>query len=202
VNPKTERGVWLGGGTMHEVASRQPWSLLSRPDFRDREFEARLLDSATLAVRVAYAVLRNRADAEEVAQEAFTRAYRKFELLRDRERFRAWLARIAWRLALDRQRADRRRLRREQASFDPPRPPSVEEVAARTEFETHLWGAVGELPEALRSVVILSAIEGHEVSEVARLLRVPPGTVKSRLHRARKTLAERLQWLVSSTKPT
>jgi RNA polymerase sigma-70 factor (ECF subfamily) len=187
---------------MHEVAGRQPWSLLSRPASGDREFEARLRDSATLAVRVAYGVLRNRADAEEVAQEAFTRAYRKFGVLRDRERFRAWLARIAWRLALDRQRADRRRARREQASFDPPREPSVEEMAARTEFETHLWSAVGELPEALRSVVVLSTIEGHEVSEVARILRVPAGTVKSRLHRARKTLAERLRWLVSSTKRT
>ncbi len=70
----------------------------------EREFEQRLADSSTLAFRVALGVLHNREDAEEVAQEAFVKAYRNFQRLRDRDRFRAWLARIAWRLALDRQR--------------------------------------------------------------------------------------------------
>jgi DNA-directed RNA polymerase specialized sigma24 family protein len=96
---------------MHEVAGRHPGTLVSFGGQGESDFEARLADSATLAVGVAYGVLRNRADAEEVAQEAFTRAYRRFGLLRDRERFRPWLGRIAWRLALDRQRADRRQAR-------------------------------------------------------------------------------------------
>src|SRR6185312_9636206 len=80
---------------------------------RDRDFEARLVESSTLAFRVAYAVLRQRQDAEDVAQEAFVKAYRSFSQLRDRDRFRAWLVRITWRLALDRQRGDRRRLLRD-----------------------------------------------------------------------------------------
>src|SRR4029079_17417052 len=67
----------------------------------------------TLAVRVAYSVLRNREDAEDVAQEAFAKAYRSFSQLRDRERFRAWLVRMTWRMALDRQRSNRRRTTRE-----------------------------------------------------------------------------------------
>ncbi|HWW88140.1 MAG TPA: sigma factor [Vicinamibacterales bacterium] len=50
----------------------------------EREFEIRLVESSTLAFRVAYGVLRNRADAEEVAQEAFVRAHRRFAQLRDR----------------------------------------------------------------------------------------------------------------------
>ena len=187
---------------MHEVAGRHPGSLVSLGGSGERDFEARLADCATLAVRVAYGVLRNRADAEEVAQEAFTRAYRQFGLLRDRERFRAWLARIAWRLALDRQRADRRRARRELAAVDPLPAPSVEEVAARAEFQAHLWDAVKELPEKLRVVVILCAMEEHGVSEAARLLGLPEGTVKSRLHLARKALAEKLRWLVSGTNRT
>ncbi len=187
---------------MHEVVGRHPGSLVSLGASRDREFEARLADCATLAVRVAYGVLGNRADAEEVAQEAFTRAYRKFGLLRDRERFRAWLARISWRLALDRQRADRRRARRERAAADSLPEPTVEDVAARAEFQVHLWDAVGELPEKLRVVVILCAMEEHKVAEVARLLLLPEGTVKSRLRLARRALAEKLRWLVNSTNRT
>ena len=53
------------------------------------EFEARLADSSALAFRVAYSVLRDRQDAEDVAQEAFARAFRRFHMLRDRDRFRA-----------------------------------------------------------------------------------------------------------------
>ncbi|HWW93955.1 MAG TPA: RNA polymerase sigma factor [Vicinamibacteria bacterium] len=187
---------------MHEVAGRHPGSLVTLRGSGESDFEARLADCATLAVRVAYGVLRNREDAEEVAQEAFTRAYRRFSLLRDRERFRAWLARIAWRLALDRQRADRRRARRELAAAVPLPEPSVEEVAVRAEFEAHLWGAVQELPEKLRVVVILCAMEEHGVGEAARLLRLPEGTVKSRLHLARRALAEKLRWLVTGTTRT
>jgi len=68
----------------------------------EREFETRLADSSGLAFRVARGVLRNSADAEEVAQEAFLKAYRSFRELRDREKFRGWLVRITFRLALDR----------------------------------------------------------------------------------------------------
>src|SRR3972149_9399448 len=78
-----------------------------------REFDARLADSSTLAFRVAYSVLRHRQDAEDVAQEAFVRAHRAFRGLRDRDRFRAWLARMAWRLALDHRRGEKRRAARE-----------------------------------------------------------------------------------------
>jgi RNA polymerase sigma-70 factor (ECF subfamily) len=165
-----------------------------------REFEQRLAECSALAFRVALGVLRNRADAEEVAQEAFLRAYRNFHRLRERERFRAWLARITWRLALDRLRATGRRERREIASMDPSPSPSVEDLAGSHEFQQHLAQAMDELPEKLRLALILAAIEGYNLQEVSRLLDVPAGTVKSRVHLARKRLAERLRWLVSATK--
>src|SRR4029453_16188904 len=79
----------------------------------EHDFETRLTESSTLAFRVAYSVLRHREYAEDVAQEAFAKAYQNFPQLRDRSRFRAWLVRMTWRLALDRQRADRRRLLRD-----------------------------------------------------------------------------------------
>ena len=65
-----------------------------------REFEACLTDTATLAFRVAYSVLRQREDAEDVAQDAFVRAYARFSQLRDRGRFRAWLVRMRPRCVL------------------------------------------------------------------------------------------------------
>ena len=58
-----------------------------------------------------------------------------------------------------------------------------------------LWQAIDALPEKLRLVIVLFAIEGHDVAEVARLLDVPEGTVKSRLFLARKGLARSLQCL-------
>src|SRR5262245_16923149 len=79
----------------------------------DREFETRLAEFSTLSFRVAYAVLRHREDAEDVAQEAMAKAYRHFRRLRERDRFRAWLVRITWRAALDRERSNRRRAIRE-----------------------------------------------------------------------------------------
>src|SRR3970040_260101 len=75
----------------------------------EREFEARVTDSSTLAFRVALGVLRRREEAEDVAQEAFLRAHRSFAAIRDRDRFRAWLVRTAFRLALDQIRGERRR---------------------------------------------------------------------------------------------
>src|SRR3954464_8694801 len=99
---------------MHERAA--DWSgVVSLDAYLEREFEARLTECSTLAFRVACGVLRHREDAEDVAQEAFAKAYRSFRQLRDRDPFRAWLMRMTWRLAIDRWRSDRRRTAREQA---------------------------------------------------------------------------------------
>src|SRR5262249_40389403 len=111
------------------------------------------------------------------------------------EAFRAWLTRMTWRLAIDRWRADRRRLAREQAVAVEPVAPTTEAVVAERERSALVWRAVDDLPEKLRVAPGLSAVEGPDVQEVARLLRIPTGTVKSRLFAARKLLAERLQWM-------
>ena len=168
----------------------------------EREFEERITDSSTLAFRVALSVLRHREDAEDVAQDAFLRARRAFSGIRDRDRFRAWLVRTAFRLALDRQRGERRRTRRQDVvAFETPaRTDSAETDAVRGELRAHVSAAVAELPEKLRIVTVLAAIEEHDLASVARLLELPEGTVKSRLHRARTMLAERLRWLVNDTK--
>src|SRR5882762_9364649 len=105
---------------MHERVERLVGGFVGVDHELDREFEARLVESSRLAFRVAYGVLRHRQDAEDVAQEAFAKAYRSFTQLRDRDRFRAWLVRMTWRLAIDRQRSDRRRALRELAHAEEP----------------------------------------------------------------------------------
>jgi RNA polymerase sigma-70 factor (ECF subfamily) len=157
------------------------------------EFDVRVRECSALVIRVAYSVLRNRADAEDVAQEAFVRAYRKIGSLRAREKFRSWLVRMTWRLALNSRRGARRRDGYEQAvardsltrrgALDP------EEQAQHSD----VWMAIDALPDRLRLVVVLAAIEGHSSREVAALLRVSEGTVRSRLFRARKRLQDQLR---------
>jgi RNA polymerase sigma-70 factor (ECF subfamily) len=179
---------------MNEWAGGYSGALVSLDEALEREFEDRLRESSTLAFRVAYGVLRHRQDAEDVAQEAFARAYRRFRQLHDRDRFRAWLVRMTWRLAIDRWRTDRRRSVRERES-EPAHRSSTEEIAVASDRAARVWRAIDELPEKLRVVVVLGAIEGHDTREVARLLQVPEGTVKSRLFLARKGLAESLRCL-------
>lgn len=184
---------------MDVLAASLLGSAVNLDESLEHEFEQRLADCPTLAYRVALSVLRNTAEAEDVAQEAMLRAYRNFHRLRERESFRAWLVRTSWRLALDRIRAAGRRERREQAVFDDRRESGAEDAAVSREFERHVGEAMDALPEKLRIVMVLAAIEGYNTREVASLLGIPEGTVKSRLHLARKQLAESLRWLVKNT---
>jgi len=182
---------------MHEHAERLVGSLVTADVELEREFEARLADSSRLAFRIAFSVLRQREDAEDVAQEAFAKAYRNFRQLRDRTRFRAWLVRMTWRMALDRHSANRRRLARELpvevgAGFTWP-----EQSREQTRLDLHETTTADLVPEKLRLVVVLAGIEGHDMHEVGALLDVPEGTVKSRLFLARKQLEERLSWMVT-----
>ncbi|HVZ24242.1 MAG TPA: RNA polymerase sigma factor [Vicinamibacterales bacterium] len=159
----------------------------------EREFEARLTECSTLAFRVAYGVLRHREDAEDVAQEAFAKAYRSFRQLRDRDRFRAWLVRMAWRMALDRQRSNRRRVAREERVA--PDAASSHDGIVEGERAALLWQAIDGLSEKLRIVIVLAGIQGHDIKEIAALLDLPEGTVKSRLFLARQQLKDALSWM-------
>jgi RNA polymerase sigma-70 factor (ECF subfamily) len=181
--------------TVHDLADRLAGGVVNLDRELDTEFEAGLTEASRLAFRVAYGVLRHRQDAEDVAQEALVRAYRNFARLRSRDRFQPWLVRTSWRLALDRQRADRRRVARD-GRVDLAPPPAADDISSR-ERAGHLWAAIDALPEKLRVVVVLANIEEHDIREVARLLDLPEGTVKSRLFLARRRLKENLQWMLN-----
>jgi len=187
---------------MQELVLNPPGTTLERDATRQDEtsiredFEARLAECGPLAFRVANGVLHHPADAEDVAQDALLRAYRRFRELRDPARFKSWIVRIAFRLALDRWRSRKRREAREAVWSQPlngATTPSVHELAEGNEFQSRLARALDELPEKLRLVVILSAIQGYTLEEVSKLLEIPTGTVKSRLFFARKQLAEKLR---------
>jgi RNA polymerase sigma-70 factor (ECF subfamily) len=186
------------GGITRTGLRRQSEDAVAR-----REFEEHLAECAPLAYRVARGVLRNSADAEDVAQEALLKAYRSFQRLRDRTRFRAWLVRISFRLALDRLRSAKRREQRDELWSQPAHHPpvaSAEDIAASNQFQIHLDRALEELPEKLRLALLLSAMEGHSLEEVAEMVGAPLGTVKSRIFLARKQLAEKLRCHVNTIK--
>ncbi|PYT94454.1 MAG: hypothetical protein DMG36_05035 [Acidobacteria bacterium] len=195
---------------MQELVLNQPVSTARSELVREaaqadarREFEERLAECGPLAYRVARGVLRNTADAEDVAQEALLRAYKGFERLRDRSRFRGWLVRISFRLALDRLRSAKRREQRDTLWSHPahlPAPANAEDIAASNQFQSHLERALEELPEKLRLVLLLSAMDGYTIEEIAATVGVPIGTVKSRIFIARKKLAEKLRCHANSIK--
>src|SRR4029077_15421718 len=129
------------------IRAAEEWSREAALAAKRRDFEERLAECAPRAYRVARGVLRNTADAEDVAQEALLRAYRRFDRLRDRNRFRAWLVRIAFRLALARLRSGKRRDRRDTLWSQPERQPpaaTAEDLAASSEFQAHLENALAE----------------------------------------------------------
>lgn len=172
---------------MHELAPPLEGLVNDAPDAA-AEFEARLPELGRLAFRVAYSVLRQRPDAEDVAQEALVRAFRGLRSLRDPRALKGWLVRTAFRLALD----ERRRYARRGARQDSGEP-AAPETPADELGRRRLLEALDALPEKLRLALTLSALEGYDIREVAALLGVPEGTVKSRLHLARRRLAERLE---------
>jgi RNA polymerase sigma-70 factor (ECF subfamily) len=195
---------------MQELVLIQPGGRAEEDSARDaaqaearREFETRLAECGPLAYRVARGVLRNSADAEDVAQEALLRAYRSFDRLRDRSRFRGWLVRISYRIALDRLRSSKRREERDTEWNRPEHKPpahTAEDLAASSEFQTRLQHALEELPEKLRLVLLLAAMEGHTIEEISEMVGVSVGTVKSRIFYARKQLAEKLRCHVNLSK--
>jgi RNA polymerase sigma-70 factor (ECF subfamily) len=179
---------------MHEHVKPIAGVFLNMEEDLKQEFETRIAEAGTLAFRVAFSVLRNSEDAEDLAQEAFAKAYRRFRQLRDRDRFRGWLVRMTWRMAIDRARSERRRMARETAAdLLPACEPSPVQSFIERERAVRLWRAIDLLPEKLRIVIVLAAIEEHDVREIAKLLRLPEGTVKSRLFLARQRLKELLQ---------
>ena len=136
--------------------------------------------------RVAYAVLRNAADAEDVVQDTFLKLYRTGAWRRMREE-RAFLARSAWRLAVD--RLPKRRIASERPE---PAIASHEQGVIDRDLHATVHRLMDALPEELRQPLALSAVDELSSREIAEVMGIPEGTVRTRLMRARQILREKL----------
>ncbi len=132
----------------------------------------------TRLVRTAANILRDRHEAEDIAQEAFLKAFREIHKLRDDRAFSGYLYRICVRLCMDRLRLKRPEL----TDLDSLQPHNDEPVETRVVVENLLW----KLPDELRTTLVLRELEQLSYDEVAVVMQVPVGTVRSRLHTARE----------------
>lgn len=144
---------------------------------------------------VAVRMLGNAAEAQEVAQEAFLRAHRGLAEFRGDAKLSTWLYAITSRLCLNRLATAERRQHRqgEETLMRLPGGERPDAAVERSELETALHRAIAELPEERRIVVVLRDLEGLAYEEIAEVLDLELGTVRSRLHRARADLKEKLE---------
>jgi RNA polymerase sigma-70 factor, ECF subfamily len=149
--------------------------------------------------RVAYALTRNSADADDLAQETFVRAYQAIGRFRAGEPLHPWLSRIAVNLTYS---LYRRRKRRPETSIEPLLEAGRQwasggddpaEQAAEAESHRRLAEAFAGLSHEHQAVLTLRVVEDLPYDEIARVLNVPMGTVMSRLSRARAELRQRLR---------
>jgi RNA polymerase sigma-70 factor (ECF subfamily) len=134
---------------------------------------------------------RNPHDAEDLVQETFLRAYRGFAGFAPGTNIRAWLHTILQRVRTDAFRRTMRQPRTTELPDEgPPVPPPQDALAQGGE---DIERALAELPEPFRTAVVLRDVEDLSYQEIADVLRVPIGTVMSRLHRGRAWLRERLE---------
>jgi RNA polymerase sigma-70 factor (ECF subfamily) len=177
-------------GILHPIALREP-ELAARDAAaeRDATFTALVNRQATFVFRVAYAVLRNVQDAEDVVQETFLKLYRTnaWHGIGDE---RAFLARAAWRIAVGRSSRKRDLCQPDNSQQSP------EDELLHADEQAILERLIDSLPEALRLPLALSAIENLSSAEIATILGIPDGTVRTRIARARKMLKEKLAVLM------
>jgi RNA polymerase sigma-70 factor, ECF subfamily len=179
-------------------SSSEPKELLNRLRAGEaRAFEELVTTYQHRVFGVAVRMLGSPTEAEEVAQETFLRAHRALADFRGDAKLSTWLYAIASRLCLNRLASGEGRISRARMEgLD--RLPAGEggEPGAdleRSERETALHRAIAELPEERRIVVVLRDLEGLTYDEIASTLSLELGTVRSRLHRARLDLKEKLE---------
>lgn len=159
------------------------------------ELEALVRDHSRFLYRVCYSVLRNHHDAEDAAQVTFLRVLRNLRKLPEVRDRRAWLARIAWRVALDRRRrAPELPLEDAAGAVRELRAAglSADQIAADSQMSALLERLIVSLPRELREPLLLSTVEEMTSADIAAVLGLPDASVRTRLFRARQLLREKL----------
>ncbi|HKS74709.1 MAG TPA: sigma-70 family RNA polymerase sigma factor [Terriglobales bacterium] len=156
----------------------------------ENPLEVAVRGHARMVYRIAYSVLRDVAEAEDVTQEVFLRALRRQNVLSNIRDQKAWLARIAWRVAVERNRNAKPNagevddLRAEECS--------AEEALWQKQRSSLLQQLIAALPDELRHPLVLSALEELSPREIAATLDISEAAVRSRCFRARQILRQRL----------
>jgi RNA polymerase sigma-70 factor (ECF subfamily) len=163
----------------------------------DVVIEGIVREHARFVFRVAYSILRNHDDAEDATQEVFVRVLKYREKLADVRNHKVWLARITWRVSLDWKSARTRA--RESHDADPEVllelaavGPGAEQVLASQQLKSLLDKMIATLPPDLRDTLVLSTVQELNSSEIAEVLGIPEGSVRTRLMRARNLLKRKL----------
>jgi RNA polymerase sigma-70 factor (ECF subfamily) len=172
-------------------------------DAKDREFEATVREHALHVYRVAHAVLRNHHDAEDAVQETFLRYLRQRRSNAEILNPRAWLARTAWRVALDRRRQTVTISLEEVSEVVQSlhaAGASAEDMAAHAQMLALVERLIASLPKDLRDPLTLSTIEELTCAEIGEILGIPEGSVRERASRARSILSEKLARLLENNR--
>ncbi|MCD7792077.1 MAG: sigma-70 family RNA polymerase sigma factor [Oscillospiraceae bacterium] len=152
------------------------------------QFTELVLESEVSMYRIAKSILVHECDCEDAMQEAVLKAYENLNSLHEERYFKTWLTRILINEA--------RRIRKSQARLLLLEDSVVESIGVehnRLNECSELYDAVMRLKLKIRITVVLHYIEGYSVEETAKILRVPTGTVKSRLHSGRTLLRKELE---------
>ncbi|WP_314212331.1 sigma-70 family RNA polymerase sigma factor [uncultured Actinomyces sp.] len=192
---------------LHDTREPAPQELSQ--DDRDRLFAEQAIPLIDQLFGAALGMTRNRADAEDLVQETFMKAYTKFHQYQQGTNIKAWLYRILTNTYITHYRKAQRSPKRSggeevedwqlaaAASHDEKGLVSAEAEALDNIPSSQLRTALESLSEDQRVVVLLSDVEGFAYKEIADMLDIPIGTVMSRLHRGRKNLREGLSALAA-----
>lgn len=168
---------------------------------RDREFAEVALPHLPALGRVALALTGNEADADDLVQETFLRAYKHWSTFQPGSDARRWLSTIARNAFLEQRRREARSTAVEDQELESlaaarihnqARASGVDHMFTRLDLGPAISSAIAALEPMFRDVVILADVEGFKYDEVAEALSIPIGTVRSRLYRARRQLQEAL----------
>jgi RNA polymerase sigma-70 factor (ECF subfamily) len=181
-------------GLIQQITFQEP--ALEREDDAaacDDAFSALVERQSRFVFRVAYSVLRNTHDSEDVVQETFLKLYRSRKW-RNVDNERAFLARAAWRVAVD--RLSRVRMETPDSGL-PSRGENPEQAAIAADWNAAIHRLIDALPEELRQPLALSSVEELKSHEIGEIMGVPEGTVRSRLSRARQILKLKLNAMMA-----
>jgi|SRR6516225_2705286 RNA polymerase sigma-70 factor (ECF subfamily) len=191
----THDGTMAANPAGFTSAAHESARTLTRSTGQSADLDSCVRRHARLLFKVAYGVLRNSHDAEDVVQETFLRAH--CAGLREVQDTKAWLAIIAFRIAIDRMRVPKAE---DLAGFDPASPhPTAEHTAIHRQQVERLQRLIASLPEDLRYPLVLAAVEELTSRQIGEMLGISESSVRGRIMRARETLRKKMAAVENTT---